>query len=373
MSQIPFIDLKAQQALIRPQIINAISNVLDHGAYILGPEVKKFENDLSDFCGAKHVLGCANGTDALQLALMAEGIGHGDYVLVPSFTFVATAEVLPLIGAKAIFVDVDEDTYNISPEKLEMAITEAQDKNLSVKAVIAVDLFGRPADYDRISEIAKRHNLTFIADAAQSFGATFKGSKVGNLADYTTTSFFPAKPLGCYGDGGAIFTNDADKMAILRSLHNHGQGEDRYDNVRVGLNSRLDSIQAAILIEKLKIFPAELESRDRIALRYNQLLGGFCKVPSISNDHTSAWAQYTVRVSDRDVVVRKLQELGIPTPIYYPRPIHTQAPYRDFSISESGMDVTMKLADEVFSLPMHPYLDEETQDQIVSAVKQAVG
>lgn len=372
MNEIPFIDLAAQQKRIRQPINDAIGRVLDHGAFIMGPEVDHLERALSEYCGAKHVVTCANGTDALQLVLMAEGIGTGDSVLIPSFSFVSTGEVLPLAGATPIFVDVDETTFNIAPDSLENVIVESRSRGVAAKAIIAVDLFGRAADYTRISGIAKQYGLTLIADAAQSFGGQYKGAKVGSLADYTTTSFYPAKPLGCYGDGGAIFTDNPDKASLLRSLRVHGQGMDKYDNVRIGMNSRLDTIQAAVLLEKLKILPHEIECRNQIAARYNDLLASVCTVPGLSNDILSVWAQYTIRVKNRDSVRRRLQQQNIPSVIFYPRPIHTQIPYMDFFYPSGGLDVTESLATEVLSLPMHPYLDDACQDHIVQELRRAI-
>ncbi len=372
MSNIPFNDLAAQQRRIRSSVDAAIGRVLDRGAYIMGPEVTQLEGVLSEYCGAHHVITCANGTDALRLVLMAEGIGPGDSVIVPSFSFVATGEVLPLAGASPVFVDVDDTTYNMSVESLEGALHAAQSQGLNVKAIITVDLFGRASDYDSISRIAKQNGLILIADAAQSFGGEYKGTKVGCLADYTTTSFYPAKPLGCYGDGGAIFTDNSQKADLLQSIRIHGQGENKYDNVRVGLNSRLDTIQAAILLEKMNIFDDELEVRNRIAVRYNELLNDVCVVPLISNDVRSSWAQYTVRVGNREAVRNHLQQENIPTAVFYPRPIHVQPPYRDSVCSPGGLDVTERLATEVLSLPMHPYLDGELQNQVAQGVRRAI-
>ncbi|WP_417432241.1 DegT/DnrJ/EryC1/StrS family aminotransferase [Kiloniella sp.] len=369
---IPFIDLKAQQALIRDKVEAAIARVLDHGAYIMGPEVAEFERQLACFAGAKHVISCANGTDALHLVLMCEEVGPGDAVFVPSFTFVATGEAPLLVGATPVFVDVCEDSYNMDPESLKLAIVSAKKAGLIPKVVIPVDLFGQPADYPALNIIAKENNMVVVADAAQGFGGSLHGKRVGTLGDYTTTSFFPAKPLGCYGDGGAILTDDVNKAEVLKSIRIHGQGADKYDNVRLGVNSRLDSFQAAVLIEKLAIFDDELKSRDQIARRYNAGLKGHVGIPELIAGGFSAWAQYTVRVNEREQVVERLKEMGVPTAIYYPRPLHMQAPYRSCPLPTGRLPVTEFLASEVLSLPMHPYLDEERQNRIIACMRAAV-
>ena len=369
---IPFIDLKFQQNLIRNKLEARILQVLDHGSYVMGAEVFELENQLADYCGAKHVISCANGTDALQLALMCESIGPGDAVFVPSFTFAATCEAVQLVGATPVFVDICDDSYNIDPNSLVQAIDSAKAADLKLTAVISVDLFGQPADYPEIIEIAKDNQLIVIADAAQSFGSTLYDKPTGTWGDYTTTSFFPAKPLGCYGDGGAIMTDDPDKAAILKSIRIHGQGSDKYENIRLGMNSRLDTMQAAILIEKLAIFEGELKMRDRVAQLYNSGLDGHVVVPKLMDGVFSSWAQYTVCVQNRDYVVNQLKNAGIPTAIYYPRPIHTQKPYRNCPLPKNGLPVTEKRAEEVLSLPMHAYLDEETQSRIINQVRKAV-
>lgn len=357
MSNIPFIDLQAQQKRIRPQLDRAIQKVLNHGHYIMGPEVGELEKELSSFCGANHVITCANGTDALSLALMVYEIGPGDAVFVPSFTFAATAEVVCLRGATPVFVDVDKNTYNMDDQSLLRGLEVAKSKNLRPAGVIAVDLFGQPADYDRINAIASEHDLWVIDDAAQSFGATYKGRKVGTLADITTTSFFPAKPLGCYGDGGAIFTKDENIAHKLRSLRVHGQGEDKYDNVRIGTNSRLDTIQAAILLEKLKIFPSEIEARQRLANHYHEQLKGKVKTPILLEGCTSTWAQYTVQCSDgssREAMRQSWEKQGIPTVVYYAKPLHQQKAYQDYPRS-GDLCISGALSSTVLSLPMHGY------------------
>ncbi|MDP2430953.1 MAG: DegT/DnrJ/EryC1/StrS family aminotransferase [Pseudomonadota bacterium] len=368
-----FIDLKSQYALLRDAINSRMQAVLDHGMYIMGPEIAEFERHLADFSGVRHALTCANGTDALVLTLMAKGIKPGDAVFVPAFTFVATAEAVVLVGATPVFVDVSADTYNISPDSLQAAI-EAVIKEGCLKpaCVMPVDLFGQPADYDRIGEIARQHGMFLLADAAQSFGATWHGSRVGGFGDATATSFFPAKPLGCYGDGGAIFTNDDALAEIMKSVRVHGQGVDRYDNVRIGINGRLDTLQAAVLIEKLRVFPEEIGARQAVAERYNEAFGDVAVTPLVDGRATSVWAQYTLQVDHRDAVVAELKAVGIPTAIYYPRPLHTQAPYASFPQSPTGMSQCEWLAGRVFSLPMHPYLDEGTQQQVIDKVCKAI-
>ncbi len=369
---IPFIDLKAQQERIKSQIDAAIARVLAHGQYVLGPEVKLLEQRLAQFCGSGHALSCASGTDALILPLMLKGIGSGDAVFVPSFTFVATAEVVVLVGATPVFVDVDPRTFLMDVDSLQSAIDEAAKQGLRPRAIIPVDLFGQPADYKRIGEIARTKDLLMLADAAQSFGATRAGKRVGTLAPITATSFFPSKPLGCYGDGGAIFVDDADTFEILQSLRVHGQGKDKYENVRIGINGRCDTMQAAILLEKLAIFEEEIAMRQQIAERYNDALNDVAHTPVVEQGVTCVWAQYTIRLTDRDSVALKLKEARIPTTIYYPIPLHRQTAYKQFPLAPGGLPVSEKVAGEVLSLPMHPYLSETDQDMIVDAVKNAV-
>ncbi len=371
---IPFIDVAAQRRRLGSRIDDAIKRVTDHCQFINGPEVFALEKDLAGFCGARHAIGVASGTDALVLVLMAKGIGAGDAVICPSFTYAATPESIALVGATPVFSDVNETTFNIDPAGIEKAVATAKRAGLKPKALMTVDLFGLPADYDAINPVAQRLGLYVIDDAAQSFGADTKGSKIGTLAPVTTTSFFPAKPLGCYGDGGAVFTDDDTLADMIRSLRNHGQGTDRYDNVRVGMTGRLDTIQAAVLIEKLKIFPEEIVARERIARRYNAKLADVVKVPHIANEHSCVWAQYTVRVSGgrRDALATALRAQGIPTAMYYPKPCHAQGAYRDRPVADGGLAVTERLATDVISLPMHAYLDEATQDRIVAAVRGAM-
>ena len=370
---IEFIDLGAQRRRLGARLDQAILRVVDHGKYIMGPEVAELERKLAAFCGAKHCIGVANGTDALLLGLMAKGVKAGDAVLAPSFTFAATAEVVALVGATPVFVDVLEDSFNMDPASLEAGIAAAKAKGLRPVAVIAVDLFGQPADYEAIEPIARRHGLWVMADAAQSFGASFRGRKVGSIGDIATTSFFPAKPLGCYGDGGAIFTDDDELARVIRSLRVHGQGSDKYDNVRIGVNGRLDTIQAAVLLQKLEIFEDEIAARQRVAERYNQRLGNLVRVPRLVAGATSVWAQYTIVTDRRDAVIVACKAAGVPTAIYYPLPLSQQTAYRHYPQPQAGVPVSERLARQVVSLPMHPYLDERTQDRVIDAVRAGLG
>jgi dTDP-4-amino-4,6-dideoxygalactose transaminase len=369
MKPIQFIDLKAQQENIRPQIDAAIKRVLDHGTYIMGPEVPELEKQLGEFCNVKHAISCANGTDALGLGLMAKGVKPGDAIFVPSFTFAATGEVVAWMGATAVFIDVLPNTYNMDPKSLEQGIRTAQKLGLKPVGIIPVDLFGQPADYDAIQAIADEHNLWVMADGAQSFGASYKGLNVGNIGDMATTSFFPAKPLGCYGDGGAIFTNDDELASIIKSLRVHGQGADKYDNVRIGMNGRIDTIQASILLEKLKVFPDELKVRQEVADLYNAGLKDYVKVPILLEGTTSAWAQYTVRLphgTDRTKLMEDLKKEGIPTMVYYVKPLHQQKAYAHYPVAgEGGLPVSEALAHEVLSLPMSGYLDGFDGERII--------
>lgn len=372
---IPFIDVAGQRRRLGRAIDDAVARVLDHCQFILGPEVRAAEAELAKFCGARHAITCASGTDALLLPLMAKGIGPGDAVVCPAFTFHATAEVVALTGATPVFADVEEESFNIDPRSAERAIATARKLGLKLRAMIPVDLFGQPADYDAIGAIARAENLFVLGDAAQSFGARYRNRPVGTLADASATSFFPAKPLGVYGDGGAIFTDDDAFAQIVRSLRVHGEGSEKYDCVRIGLNGRFDTIQAAVLIEKLKIFPEEIEARDRIARRYSAALADLAAVPRVGEGMTSVWAQYTIRLPGgrRDGFASALKAQGIPTAIHYPRPVHRQAAYRDFPVADGGVPVSERLAEEVISLPMHAYIDEPTQDRIIEAVRRALG
>jgi dTDP-4-amino-4,6-dideoxygalactose transaminase len=363
-----FIDLAAQQKLIRPQLDLAISRVLDHGQYIMGPEVKEFEGQLREFTGAKHALTCANGTDALSLVLMAWGIGQGDAVFVPSFTYVATAEAPAQLGATPFFVDVCEDTFNIDPQSFKQAVIDSRALGLNPAAVIAVDLFGQPADIDAITEIAHAESIKVLVDGAQSFGATSKGRRVGSMGDATTTSFFPAKPLGCYGDGGAVFTQNDDDAELINSIRLHGKGVEKYDNVRIGLNSRLDTLQAAILIEKLKIFPDEIANRNKLATFYSKELCDVFSVPQVLDDHISTWAQFTLVTNSRDEMLRYLGKNSVPAAVYYPRPLSKQSGYHNYPSVSSGTPISHALSAKVFSIPMHPYMSSIQAQNIVSTL-----
>src|SRR5579883_1225396 len=351
---IPFIDVAAQRRRLGAKIDEAIDRVLAHCQFIMGPEVGTLEADLSAFCGARHAITCASGTDALLLALMARGVGAGDAVICPAFTFTATAEVVALVGAVPVFADVDAASFNLDPGSAKRAIATAR------KAALA--------------PIAAAENLFVLDDAAQSFGATYGNRRVGTLAPLTATSFFPAKPLGCYGDGGAVFTDDDELAAVMRSLRVHGEGRHRYEAVRIGINGRFDTIQAAVLIEKLKIFPDEIAARNAVARRYNAELADLAPVPQIAKDATSVWAQYTIRLpaGQRDQFTATLRAQGIPTAIYYPMPLNRQVAYRHFPVAAGGVPVCDRLAEEVVSLPMHAYLDEPTQDRIIAACREAL-
>jgi dTDP-4-amino-4,6-dideoxygalactose transaminase len=378
---ITFIDLAAQQARIRPQLDAAIARVLAHGAYVMGPEVRDLEQRLAAFCGAKLALSCANGTDALALPLMAWEIGAGDAVFCPSFTFAATPEVIPWTGATPVFVDIHTDTYNLDPESLEAAIegVKAQGR-LRPAAVIAVDLFGQTADYPRLAKICRRHGLRLIADSAQGFGATLGGEHPIRWADVATASFFPAKPLGCYGDGGAVLTNDPALWERMDSLRVHGKSvkgdpapgehDPKYLNARIGMNSRLDTLQAAILIEKLVVFPDEIERRQAVAARYAQGLASAClSVPKVIEGGVSTWAQYVIEHEMRDGLAAHLKSQGVPTAVYYPVPMHRQSPYAHFPQAPGGLPVSDVKAATVLALPMHPYLEPDVQDRIIAAVR----
>jgi dTDP-4-amino-4,6-dideoxygalactose transaminase len=364
-----FTDLDRQSQRIRPQIDAGIAAVLAHGRFILGPEVARLEAELAAHAGMAHCVSCANGTDALQLALMALGVGAGHAVFVPAFTFAATAEAVVLAGAVPVFVDVRDDTFNLCPDSLETAIRHVAAGDLVPRAVIPVDLFGQPADYGAIDAIAARNGLAVIADAAQSYGALIGERRAVARARIAATSFFPAKPLGCYGDGGALFTDDADLAAQLRSLRVHGQGTDKYDNVRIGLNSRLDTIQAAVLLAKLAIFDDEIAARQTVAERYTAGLGNVVVTPRVLPGLTSTWAQYTILIDNRDAVAEYCRSVGIPTAVYYPLPLHHQKAYGHCPVVPTGLARSEALARRVLSLPMHPYLAAGEQDRVIDAVR----
>ncbi len=372
--KIEFIDLKAQRRHIGAAMDIAILGAVDAAQFIMGPQVKQLENELATFCGAKHAIGCANGTDAIGLCLMAMQLRPGHAVICPSFTFASTAEVVAWLGATPIFVDIDAATYNLDPKSLPQAMATARQMGLEVKALIAVDLFGQAADYDAIEAFCAAEQIALISDSAQGFGANYKGRITGSIGTFATTSFFPAKPLGCYGDGGAVFTSDDDYAAIIRSLHVHGKGTDKYDNVRVGVNSRLDTLQAAILLEKLKVYPAEIAARQEVAARYQTGLHDVAITPVVMAGCQSVWAQYTIRVKadKRDAIIAALKVRGVPTAVYYPRPLHQQTAYAKFPVAGNGLPVSERLSQEVLALPMHPYLDAPTQAYIIAATREAI-
>jgi UDP-2-acetamido-2-deoxy-ribo-hexuluronate aminotransferase len=367
-----FIDLSAQQQKIKQSLDSKIQTVLHHGKYIMGPEVFEIEKRLSAYVGAKHGIGCSSGTDALLLALLAFGIGKGDAVFTSTFTFIATAEVISLIGATPIFVDIDPEDFNIDPKKLNEAISTSKALSLSPKAVIAVDLFGLPADYDSLNSIARENGLLLIADGAQSMGGEYKGRKSGSLAEISCTSFFPAKPLGCYGDGGMCFTDDDELSEIMRSLLLHGKGKHKYDNARIGINGRLDTLQAAILLAKMDIFTEEVILRRQIAERYSELFqenntNGLV-FPVQHNEYKSGWAQYSIlaeNIQQRSELQKKLKEEGIPTAIYYPKPLHLQTAFNHLNYNVGDFPFSEDCANRIFSLPMHPYLTYDEQKQII--------
>jgi len=370
---IPFVDLKTQYARLAPKIDARIARVLQHGQYILGPEVAELEAELARFCGARHAVTLASGTEALRVPMMAEGIGPGDAVFMPAFTFTATAEVPVAQGADPVFVDVDAGSFLMSAADLERQIARVRaEGKLRPRAVVAVDLFGLPADYSELSAICTREGLFLLSDAAQSFGGTRANRCVGTMAPVTATSFFPAKPLGGYGDGGAVFLEDGKLADVYRSIRMHGAGEDRYDIVRLGTNARLDTLQAAILLAKLEIFPEELERREAVARRYDEQLSGVVATPERVAGARSAWAQYTIKVDRRAAVANRLKADGIPTAIHYPKPLHLQPAYSRYGRGPGSLPVSEDLSSRVLSLPMHPYLEEPTVDRIAAAVRRAV-
>ena len=373
MSGVPFVDLKTQYARLKPQIAEAIQEVLDDGRYILGPAVTKLESELAKYCGVRHAISCSSGTDAIIMPLIAYGIGPGDAVFVPSFTFTASAEAIILVGASPVFVDVEADSFNLDLADLEakVAATRAEGK-LTPKAILGVDLFGLPADWDELNALAQRENLNLIDDAAQSFGGVYDGKRVGALAPVSSTSFFPAKPLGCYGDGGAITTDDDELAELLKSIRVHGQGADRYEIARIGINGRLDSIQAAILSVKLPILEDELSARDHLASVYDEELKDAMTIPKRIPGRQSAWAQYTIKTDRRADIQAALNEAGIPSAIYYPKPMHLQAPYLSYGGGEGSLPVSETICHQVMSLPMHPYLSDEDARRIAEVIRKAV-
>ncbi|QJB70813.1 DegT/DnrJ/EryC1/StrS family aminotransferase [Parasphingorhabdus halotolerans] len=368
-----FTGLAEQRERLRSEIDANIAVVLDHGRFIMGPEVGQFEQELAQFSDVKHAIGVANGTDAIQIAMMAAGIGYGDAVFVPSFTYTATAEVILILGAIPVFVEVDASTFNIDSDDLVKKIAKATADGMRPKAIISVDLFGLPHDSDTINRIAKEHALFHISDAAQSFGARdAKGRPVGTLAPITTTSFFPAKPLGCFGDGGGIFTNDDDLAATMRSIRTHGQGKAKYETVRVGMNSRLDTIQAAILLAKIKIFAEEIANRNSLADAYHDCLKDLVTTPIKAEGVVSAWAQYTIRVDNRDAVKERLDGIGVPTAVYYPKPMHLQPAYAAFGDGLGSLPVSEMLSEQVISLPMNPYWIQADVDAVFDGLTKAL-
>lgn len=368
-----FIDLHAQQARLKTEIDAGIADVLASGRYIMGPQVKELEANLANFGEAEIALGCANGTDALLLPMIAWKVPRGAAVFCPSFTYCATAEIIAIMGAIPVFVDIDRDTYNIDPGSLKAAIKGAKDDGLELFGVIAVDLFGQSANYEAIAPIAKEHGMKLISDSAQGFGTTLNGKHPLNWCDVATTSFFPAKPLGCYGDGGAVLTNDVELGKTMDSVRIHGKGLDKYDNVRVGLNSRLDTIQAAILLPKLAVFADEIEKRNAVAARYiNGLQGVATRVPTVMDGVVSTWAQFTIEVPDPLAFADILKTAGIPTARYYPKPVHMQSAYETFPVGAGGIGNTMDCIDHIISLPMHPYLTQDDQDKVIETAKAAL-
>ena len=363
------LDLAAQRARLGDRIERAIQRVVEHGRFVMGPEVYELEERLAAFCGAPHAVSCSSGTDALLLALMAWGVGPGDAVFVPAFTFAASAEVIVLAGATPVFVDIDPVTCNLDVDSLRDAVAGVE---LRPAGVIAVDLFGQPADYDAIRAVADQHGMWVLADAAQSFGSTLDGRGAGTYGDAVATSFFPTKPLGCYGDGGAVFTADAEMAERLRSHRVHGQGAHPYDHPRIGITGRLDTIQAAVLLQKLDILGDEIEARRRLADRYSADLAGVAVVPVIRDRRTSAWAQYTVQLDRRDEAAAGMARLGIPTAIYYPKPLHHQPAYAHFPVAPGGLPVAESVARRVLSLPIHPYLTDAAQRRVVEALRVSV-
>ena len=373
---VPFIDLATQQRRLRPEIDARIKKVLDHGRYIMGPEIDELEANLCKRLNVKHTISCSSGTDALILGLLGLGVNPGDGVIVPSFTFAASAEAIAVLGAVPIFAEVEETSFNLNPDRLVDALAAGQKAGLNVVGVIPIGLFGQPAALDRIETFSQGNGLWVLDDAAQSFGATLSDNFVGTFGSATATSFFPAKPLGCYGDGGALFTNDDQLAAIARSARVHGQGADKYENERLGMTARLDTMQAAVLLAKLGIFDEELTLRQKAADRYADTLGG-CGViiPELSATATSSWAQYVIRLpkgTDRQAVQDSMRKDGVPTAVYYPRPMHTQKPYTHYPISRGGLNVTEALAADVLALPMHPYLDSAIQNKVGDALKAAL-
>jgi len=385
---IPFLDLKAQYKILESDIQAAINGVLEHGKFILGPEVAELEKQLAEFANVQYAITCSSGTDALLMPLMALNISPGDIVFTTPFTFIATAEVISLLGAVPVFVDIDPETFNIDVTKLKLAVEAVKTRDTHIyplphnipaaaipKAVIPVDLFGLPADFDPIMEIAGEENLFVLEDAAQGFGGIYRGRKAGGLGHAGATSFFPAKPLGCYGDGGAIFTNDEVLVEKLLSIRVHGQGTDKYNNVRTGLNARLDTLQAAILLQKLKIFPQELAARQEVSQNYTKALAGLqpeITTPGVPSGYRSSWAQYSLLANNRERIMDELNKEGIPTAIYYPVPLHLQAAFSNLQYESGNFPIAESVSKRIFSLPMHPYLEHDLVGRIAAIIRQAI-
>lgn len=371
-----FIDLKTQFERIEDDVFSRVSTVLQSQKYVMGPEIAELEEKLAEYAGVRHAISCSSGTDALVIPLMGYDLKATDAVFVPSFTFFASAESITLAGGTPVFVDSDATTFNLSPADLDRAIDETlAEGKLTPRGIITVDLFGQPADYDEILAIADKHGLFVIEDAAQGFGGEYKGAKAGSFGNVASTSFFPAKPLGCYGDGGAIFTDDDDLAELIKSIRVHGQGSDKYDNVRIGVNGRLDSIQAAVLLSKLAIFDSEVEARNRVANAYSERLSDVLAVPAVTNGKLSVWAQYTLVAKDADertAIIDACKAAGVPTAVYYPIPIHLSTAYKSLGYKLGDLPVCEDLANRAFSIPMHPYLQESDIEQIVAAVKEGL-
>lgn len=371
-----FIDLKSQFERIEEDVCSRVDSVLQSQRYVMGPEITELEQQLAEYAGVKHVLSCSSGTDALVIPLMAYGLTENDAVFVPSFTFFASAESITLAGGTPVFVDCDPVSFNMTAQTLETAIEKVlAEGKLQPKGVIAVDLFGLPVDYDAVEALVEKHDLFLLEDTAQGFGGVYKGKRTGSFGNVAATSFFPAKPLGAYGDGGAIFTDDDDLAELMKSIRVHGQGVDKYDNVRIGINGRLDTIQAAILLSKLAIFDDEIEARNKVAARYSELLSDVLVTPTVPTDMTSVWAQYTVVAENkeqREKILADLGEKGIPTAVYYRIPAHLSTAYASLGYQEGDLPVCEDLADRVFSLPMHPYLKNEDIEKIAEAIKESL-
>jgi dTDP-4-amino-4,6-dideoxygalactose transaminase len=366
-----FIDLKKQQDIIREKLDQRLSDVLSHGRYIMGPEVYELEEKLAEYVGVQHCISCSSGTDALLISLMAKGVGSGDAVFTTPFTYIATAEVISLVGATPVFVDIDPDTFNINPELISAAVQSARQKDLIPKAIIPVNLFGLPADYVQIKKLANENDLFVLEDAAQGFGGEIHGKKAGSFGHVAATSFFPAKPLGCYGDGGAIFTDDDNLLEIMKSIRVHGGGSNKYDNIRLGINGRLDTIQAAILLEKLVIFSDELIKRNTVAQYYRKNISKFYKVPQIPEGYVSSWAQYSILTTSkiqRKSLIKHLKKHNIPSMIYYKCPLHLQGVFTDLGYKIGDYSISEDYSDRILSIPMHPYLEQAEQDVIIEAL-----